>query len=435
MFAHMNYAASALTTASPGAFASESSSLPSSQPQLMRSERPSGLSALPLEVFGNICERLGSHDLAQFAQTCTFANNTAERQLWRHLNLVRGESDLPATWRASGPEPRVYKTISQSAFKQLIGHLRKRPDLAHSVHTITFAASSTLSKQLAEVIRLVGDSLREIDMRVTTESSYVGNDNNPCLVSPDVFFKSLGSLSLVTKMNLSLEHHWANTFRCALAATPNLAELRMGPILGNAGGWGRDPSIPIEIRQPIFSAVKATAPAPILPHLRFLRIDQMATELEVAIMDLLKTSSVPTVTLWLEDYEGHYPVKSVAFNKFLTEWQESGRLKLEVSLPGEESDEVDLREEEEESDLFHYVQVWDHYSEPWGNMISVKVYRQEEVEEGPVADFLNNAASVLEFMSWDVEKEDMRQGIMAPVDADGWPIDVDFWTDDFPEFK
>ena len=189
-------------------------------------------------------------------------------------------------------------------------------------------------------------------------------------------------------MNLALPIEWSDAWNDILAATPYLQELRFGPLEEYAGGWDLDLDAEPE---PNYEAYKPTGLAPSLPFLTLLSIEQMSTELEPAIIKLIKTSSAPIVKLVMADPAGYYFEKGKEFNKFLTEWMENGRLELEMELP-----KPDLEEE----DLFFW----------------------ESIEaEGP--------ASEREDEIWSWLEEAYKEEVMDPVtvqgaQVDGWPSDL-----------
>jgi hypothetical protein len=338
--------ASVRASTTPKAAASKSCLVPSRYSKLIRTEHSAGLSSLPLELFGGICGHLGQHDLAQFAQTCLFANDASERRLWKHLNLVEGESDLPAQWYRMGPRSSVYYGFTQRCYRELLFHLEDRVDLASSVEKLTIAAHRNYSCMTASLLNMVGPTLRELEIRATCESRNLLSTPSlqPWLVDPDVAFKWVEPMLRVTKMKVAFPFEWAKLWTSLLAATPNLQQLHFAPLEGYAGGWDLDLDAEIE---PIFAEYEDTPSTPELPFLTILSIEQMSTELESAIIKLIKSSLAPTVRLIMGDPAGYYLQRGQEFNKFLTEWMDSGRLELEIELPKPDWEEKDAFWEEE----------------------------------------------------------------------------------------
>jgi hypothetical protein len=391
MLAQMIYDASVRASAPPKAAASKSCSVSSCLPKLILTELSAGLSTLPLELFGGICCHLAQNDLAQFAQICLFANDASERRLWKHLNLVEGEADLPAQWCRMGPRPSIYYGFTQRCYRELLFHLEDRPDLAGSVEKLTIAAHRNYSCMTASLLNMVGPTLRELEIRATCESRCMLSTPSlqPWLVDPDVAFKWVEPMPRVTKMKVAFPFEWAKLWTSLLAATPNLKQLHFAPLEGYTGGWDLDLDAEIE---PIYAAYEETPPTPDLPSLTLLSIEQMSTELESAIIKLIKSSSAPTVKLIMGDPAGYYVERTQKFNKFLTEWMDSGRLELEIELP---------KADWEEKEAF-----WDEERE------AEKAARAAEVASWPVPDV-----------------EEYKEEEMEPVtpqwsQVDGWPSDL-----------
>lgn len=341
MLAQMVHAASAHTSTPFKAGTSKSCLIPSRRPKLIHKEPSTGLSTLPLDLYPNICDHLSQHDLNQWARTCLKANDAAERKLWKHLNLVEGESDLPAFWRRMGRRPDFWSGYTQRCYKELIDHLEDRPDLAYSVEKLSLAAHRCYPRRVANIINLVGSTVRELDIRSTSETRVRWADPTdvPGFAMPQEIFKLIKPMPRVTKMNLALPVEWSDAWNDTLTATPYLQELRFAPLKGYAGGWDLDLDAEPE---PIYEAYRTTGTAPSLPFLTCLTIEQMSTELEPAIIKLIKTSTAPTVKLVMADPAGFYFEKGKEFNKFLTEWLENGRLELEMELPKPDLEEKDL---------------------------------------------------------------------------------------------
>jgi hypothetical protein len=375
MFAQMYNAASARASAPYKAHSSKSFPVSSCRPKLILTELTAGFSALPLELFGGICDHLGQHDLTQFAQTCRYANDASERRLWKHLNLVDGESDLPAQWWRMGPRPKYYEGLNQRCYRELIDHLEDRPDLATSVDKVTIPAHRFYSKRVANLINLLGPTLKELDFRCCFESRmYRGS--GPCWVNLDQLFEQIHPLPRVTKMNIGMSFQWAEGLNGSLTATPNLQELHLAVIEGYPCGLDYDMDAEVE---PIYAAYEHTPPTPSLPCLTVLSIEQMSIELESVIIQLLKSSSAPTIKLLLGDPAGYYIERGQIFRNFLSEWTGSGRMKLEIALPYPDMEEnTAFFEEAHEAELAAWAAeraAW--VAEPWPE---VGEYKEEEME-------------------------------------------------------
>ena len=390
MLAQTIHAASAHASNPHKAAASKSCPISSRCPKLIRTEPPTGLSALALDLYPNICDHLGQHDLAQWARTCLKANDAAERQLWKHLNLAEGESDLPAFWRRMGRRSDFWNGYTQRCYRELIDHLEDRPDLAHSVEKLSLAAHRCYPRRVANIINLVGSTVRELDIRSTSEMRVRWADPTdvPGFAMPQEIFKLIKPMPRVTKMNLALPFEWSDAWNDILAATPYLKELRLGPLKGYAAGWELDLDAEPE---PVYETYKLTGLAPSLPFLTYLSIEQVSNELEPAIIKLIKSSSAPTVKLVMADPPGSYFEKGKDFNKFLTESLENGRLELEMELP-----KPDL----EEKDLFFW----------------------ESIEaEGPASEREDEIWSWLEEA---YKEEPMEPVTVQGAQEDGWPSDL-----------
>ena len=381
MYAHIAHVAANRANTSPGTITSKSSSHPPGSPKLISAEKPTGFSSLPLELMGDICANLWKKDLTQFAQTCRYANDAAERRIWKHLNLVYDEPDLGVQWRPLGEQTRQRRRMSQNMYKELVLRLEERPELASSVHTLTIAAQRSYSNKLGDLLNLVGPTLREIDIRKAFGSRDLEADptSQPWLIDLDQVFKSVKPLNRVTKMNLTLPFEWSKIWTRVLPAFPNLQELQVTTMASSvcSGDWDRvfgdfstEPWPTYETYKPADPAPDKPAdsapdkpddptsdepanPTPELSLLKYLKIKYMAIELEVAIMDLIKASasasstSSPIIYLWLMD-PGHTYTQSKAFKKFLMEWVDRGKLILEMELPGEDLEEFNYFKEEEE---------------------------------------------------------------------------------------
>jgi len=170
MLGQMLHSASVRAPCQTKGSASMSCPVSSCRLMLIHTEHSTGLSSLPLELFGGISDHLGHHDLTRFAQPCLFGNDASERRLWKHLNLVEGETDLPAQWYRMGPLPSIYYGFTQRCYRELLFHLEDRPDLASSVEKLTIAAHRNYSCMTASLLNVVGLTLRELEIRATCES-------------------------------------------------------------------------------------------------------------------------------------------------------------------------------------------------------------------------------------------------------------------------
>jgi len=202
-------------------------------------------------------------------------------------------------------------------------------------------------------------------------------------------FKWVEPMPRVTKMKVAFPFEWAKLWTSLLAATPNLQQLHFAPLEGYAGGWDLDLDAEIE---PIFAEYEDTPLTPDLPFLTLLSIEQMSTELESAIVKLIESSSAPTVKFIMGDPAGYYVERGQEFNKFLTEWIDSGRLELEIELPKAD---------------------WEEKATLW----------EEERE-------VERAAWAAEASTWPVpDVEEYKEEAMEPVTSrgtheDGWPSDL-----------
>jgi hypothetical protein len=185
------------------------------------------------------------------------------------------------------------------------------------------------SNHLSDIINLIGPNLRRIDFVPESDPNYVPSQtHDPCRVGLDQVFKSVTPMLHVTHMRLALPAwQWVHSWKFALTATPALQELRIGP-LGAFGGL------------PTLEKYTATN-SPSLPLLKLLSIEQMCTALEPAIINLIRTSTCPTVKLWLDDPEGSWK-SSKEFEEYLVEWKD--RLDLEIGLPSVNQEEEDWLE-------------------------------------------------------------------------------------------
>lgn len=421
MFAHMSHVASARSNGCSVATTRKSFSFPACNPELTGAERSSGLSDLPSEVIAGICAQLGKADIAKLARTCSLVNDPAERQLLKHLNLVPDDSELGPAWRKIGSVPdreMSSKWVSQNAYRQLIRQLQARPDLALSVRTLTVAASFTYPRKLVELVDLLAPTLTELEFRAVIDPDLHVPMVEPWYIYGNRFSEMIKPLPFVTKMTLSLGFDWVQTWRCALAATPFLTDLSLGPLFPYTNEWERDtPRNRDEPARLFLPGRGVTAPPPKLPRLKMLSIAQMTFELEETIMDLIKTSSQPTITLCLHDAADYYHARGEIFSNFLREWQEFGRLRFKLALPAPDCEErVFFQEEEDEA----FRVSWEREKGSWTTGPDV-----EEGDEGNQEDdidFISWATWASDF--WTEEEVDKVEG-EAQVDEDGWPVTMD----------
>jgi hypothetical protein len=331
--------------------------------KLISAEANLDLLSLPLEVMERVCAQMRQHDLTKLARTCVITHDPAERRLWRHLNLIGSDLEDGARWFQIGRASKwswAHIPMSQRAYKELILHLEERPHLALSVEKISICAGFGNCKKLSEVFNLASTSLREIDIVYSHYSTFDTGRliYQPWLVGMAKIFNAIKPLPRVTKLTLTLSEVWTDEWKTVLAATPRLEQLVVNPLLQWAGGWDHEEEFNT-LERFYQSYDDPIDPAPVLPELKFLHIEQMSRQLEEAIMDLLKTSKAPHIKLWLEDPAHIYQERGIEFEKLMKEWQESGRLSVEYGLPPHDAEEQRIHLEQAFDDWMTEQCGWD----------------------------------------------------------------------------
>jgi hypothetical protein len=332
-------------------------------PRLIGADAPFDLSSLPLEIMEGVCAQMRQHDLTKLARTCVTTHNPAGRRIWRHLNLIGSDLEDGARWFQIGRASKwswAHIPMSQRAYKELILHLEERPHLALSVEKISICAGFGNCKKLSEVFNLASTSLREIDIVYSHYSTFDTGRliYQPWLVGMAKIFNAIKPLPRVTKLTLTLSEVWTDEWKTVLAATPRLEQLVVNPLLQWAGGWDHEEEFNT-LERFYQSYDDPIDPAPVLPELKFLHIEQMSRQLEEAIMDLLKTSKAPHIKLWLEDPAHIYQERGIEFEKLMKEWQESGRLSVEYGLPPHDAEEQRIHLEQAFDDWMTEQCGWD----------------------------------------------------------------------------
>lgn len=261
------------------------------------------LSLLPADVLIQIASYLPCQDAQALAGTSSLLSPFAEMSVWRALDLSSEYHD-PGAWPTDiasnrsadfhlHPSPRsdfsfsdlttdrahIHDQMHAIRIDQVVRELAKDDGRRlRSVRELRFSVDQPPISALLSLLHSPSSTLQRLDLVVSPHQQRI-NPSDPEWLSTAFVLQSGQTFAHLRHLQLPLNQEWESRIRSILPATPYLHSLHLVPTVPFSGGWGETSHYPFP---------RNLHSWPVLPNLRVLKIDQMATCLLPMVLALIK---------------------------------------------------------------------------------------------------------------------------------------------------